>query len=524
LIYSTYLGGDRWDSGNALAIDSLGSVYVAGVTSSTDFPTQDPFQDVYQGGEYDVFVTKFSSSGSGPVYSTYFGGSSDDWASGIEIDSAGCAYVTGNTESPDFPTLCAFDSSLDGDKDAFLARFSAEGDALIYSTYLGGSVIDESRDIAVDESGCAYLAGTTRSLDFPTQNPYDGSHNGDLWDVFVTKFSPEGSDLIYSTYLGGSADDDGQAIAVDQFDCAYVTGGVMSDDFPVLNAFDHSLGGAHDFFVTKLCPDGDSLLYSTYVGGSDWDEAFGIVVDTCGCACLAGWTYSYDFPTRNAYDDSHNGLRDAHMTKLSPSGDSLVCGTFLGGPRNDGASDIAVDRDGCAYLTGATQSTDFPALDAYDDSHNGDYDVFLTRFNPNGDSLVYSTFLGGSESDKGRAVAVDRLGSAYVTGEVKSPDFPVRAAYDGNFDGQSDAFIAKLRDLQDYLCGDVDLSGSVDIDDIVYAIFYIFSGGPEPLPYESGDTDCSGVVDIDDVVWLIAHIFSGGNAPCDTNGDGESDC
>jgi len=260
---------------------------------------------------------------------------------------------------------------------------------LSYSTYLGGSDSDRCYGIAVDASGAAYVTGYTYSSDFPTENAWDDSHNG-YWDVFVTKFSAAGNSLLYSTFLGGSDWEGDESfshkggIAVDGSGCAYVTGGTHSSDFPTENAWDDSFNGGYydvDAFVTKFSAAGNTLLYSTFLGGIGSVMGNAIAVDSSGCAYLAGATGSSDFPTKDAWDDSFNGSNaDAFVTKFSAAGNSLLYSTFLGGSDWDCGYGVAIDGAGCAYVTGRTQALNFPTVNAWDDSHNGNGDAFVTKF------------------------------------------------------------------------------------------------------------------------------------------------
>ena len=397
-----------------------------------------PTQNPYDGtfnGVYDVFVTKLSPTGNALVYSTFLGGSSDDLGFGIAVDQAGSAYVTGYTNSTDFPTQNPYDGSYNGDWDVFVTKLSSAGNALVYSTYLGGWAQDFGYGIAVDSAGSAYVTGVTTSTFFPTQNPYDGSYHGSN-DVFVTKLSPAGNALVYSTFLGRSGDDWGNNIAVDQAGSAYVTGMTKSSDFPTQNPYDGSWNGYRDVFVTKLSPTGNALVYSSFLGGSSDDFGGGIAVDQAGSAYVTGMTKSSDFPTQNPYDGSLGGSYDVFLTKLSPAGNALVYSTFLGGSSDDFSGGIAVDQAGSAYVTGYTYSTDFPTQNPYDGTFNGGiYDAFVTKLSPTGNALAYSTYLGGSGYDRGYGIAVDTAGSAYVTGRTYSTDFPTQNAYDGNFNG-----------------------------------------------------------------------------------------
>jgi hypothetical protein len=396
-------------------------------------------------GDYDAFITKFNSAGNGLVYSTYLGGTGLDTGGGIVVDSSDYVYVLGATRSSDFPTANPYDGSQNGGSDAFIAKLNSAGNGLVYSTYLGGSADDGWAQIAVDNLGHVYVSGMTRSSDFPTVNPYDGSYNGSE-DVFVTKFNSAGNGLVYSTYLGGSGRDWGIHMAVDDSGCVYVTGWTDSTDFPTVNPYDGSYNGSEDVFVTKFNSTGDGLIYSTYLGGSYKDNAEGIAVDDSGCVYVSGWTHSADFPTVNPYDGSYNGSWDAFVTKFNSAGNGLVYSTYLGGTDIENGRQIAVDSSGHAYVTGHTYSPDFPTVSPYDGSYNGSADVFVTKFNSTGNGLIYSTYLGGSGEDDALGIAVDNSGLAYVTGFTTSSNFPTINAYDSTQDGYSDVFMAIISD------------------------------------------------------------------------------
>ncbi len=453
LDYSTFLGGsDDSDWGIGIAVDDSGCAYVTGYTYSSDFPTNNGYDESYSGSQRNVFVTKLSASGKALVYSTFLGGSDGESGYGIAVDASGCAFVTGDTYSSDFPMKNAYDASFNGYfTDAFVTKLSPSGNALAYSTYLGGSDSDEGCGIAVDNTGCACVTGMTLSTDFPTKNAYDAAFNGGFCDAFVTKFAASGNALVYSTYLGGSDYESGEGIAVDGSGCAYVAGGTQSLNFPKQNAYDatHN-GGPEDVFVTKFSSAGNALLYSTYLGGPKNDFGCGISIDTFGCAYVTGWTNSSTFPTRGAYDASHNGgLYDVFVTKLSSGGKALVYSTFLGGSDTEYGQAIAVDASGCAFVTGIVYSSDFPTINAYDASFSGEYsgtyDAFVTKLSEGGNALDYSTYLGAPAYDCGEGIAVDGSGCAYVTGWTSSSSFPTRNAYDTGFNGGGfDAFVAKL--------------------------------------------------------------------------------
>jgi Beta-propeller repeat len=263
-------------------------------------------------------------------------------------------------------------------------------DPLIYSTFLGGSEEDDGFGIAVDNSGNAYVTGGTNSTDFPTMNPLQPAGGG----AFVAKINPSGSALVYSTYLGGSGGDTGFGIAVDSAGNAYVTGYTGSTDFPTMNALQPTYAGSHDAFVAKINAVGSALVYSTYLGGSGQEIGFGIIVDSAGNAYVTGDTYSTDFPTMNPLQPANGGGSDAFVAKLNAVGSALVYSTYLGGSANEGSSGIAVDDAGNAYVTGGTNSTDFPTTPgAFQTTGPGG---FVTKINSTGSALVYSTYLDGS--------------------------------------------------------------------------------------------------------------------------------
>jgi hypothetical protein len=334
-----------------------------------------------------------------------------------------------------------------GDKDAFVAKLSPDGASLVYSTYLGGSSWDWGSGIAVDSSGSAYVTGTA-STNFPTVNAYQKTFGGVYYDAFVTKLSPAGNTLTYSTYLGGSGWDDGYSIAVDSSGSAYVTGDTASTNFPTTNAYQGTYGGgSYDVFVTKISPAGNTLTYSTYLGGSGWDGGYSIAVDSSGSAYVTGDTDSTDFPTNNAYQGTYGGGdEDIFVTKLSPSGNTLTYSTYLGGSVEDWGSGIALDSSENAYVTGVTASTNFPTVNAYQETYGGGYyDAFVTKLSPAGNTLSYSTYLGGSDYEDGNAIAVDSSGNAYVTGDTASTDFPTNNAYQGTYEeGFGDVFVTKF--------------------------------------------------------------------------------
>jgi hypothetical protein len=392
LVYSTYLGGNGGDTGYGIAVDSSGSAYVAGRTYSPDFPTVNAFQSTNQSSVVGGtgFIAKLNASGSALVYSTYLGGSVADAVRSVAVDSPGNAHVTGYTLSIDFPvTPGAFQTAGPGGTcnaltnpspcdEAFVAELNASGSALVYSTYLGGSNYNAGFGIAVDSSGNAYVAGTTTSIDFPTADPFQATLHGSS-NAFVTKLNASGSGLIYSTYLGGSSLDQGTAISVDSSGSAYVTGYTASSDFPTVNPLQPTIGaqGHACGYVAKLNPSGSALVYSTYLGGSVGEMAFGIGVDGSGDAYVVGLTMSPNFPTVNPIQSVNQATggalispSTAFVSELNAAGSALIYSTYLGGSVQDTASAVAVDPSGNAYITGNTLSPDFPTVNPLQPTNN----------------------------------------------------------------------------------------------------------------------------------------------------------
>ncbi len=444
LLYSTFLGGDSDDLSHDIAVDESGASYVTGWTWSSDFPTTPGAFDIsHNGGNYDSFVTKVTPDGRNLAYSTYLGGSGTEEGYGISVDSNGAAYITGYTGSSDFPTTPgAFNTNDNG---VFVVKVDPDGSALAYATFLGDG---GGYGIAVNKNGEAYITGMTDSPDFPvTAGAFDTTYHGNQ-DAFVAKLTSDGSALVFATFLGGTDFDFSRDIAIDGNGSAYVTGSTRSSNFPTTpSAFDTIYDGPNDAFVVKVSPDGSTLVYATFLGGSSYDWGSGIAVDTSGVAYVAGRTESANFPTTSeAFDTTYDGFADAFVVKMAPGGDALVYSAYLGGNSLDEAYAIAVDKIGAAYVVGWTDSADFPATsDAFSTTYNGASDAFVAKVMPDGNSLAYATFLGGSREDKGESIAVHMSGATYVTGQTTSSNFPiVSGAFDPIYNGPADTFVVKL--------------------------------------------------------------------------------
>jgi hypothetical protein len=486
LYYSTYLGGNGGDTGNAIALDSINCAYVTGSTTSTNFPTSGspaPYQKNY-GLDTDAFVTKLRYDGEAIIYSTYLGGNNYDVGNGIALDPSDDVYVVGSTASADFPTTASvFQPTLAGSTNAFVAKLDPSGTTLLYSSFLGGSDVDYGLAIAVDLYGNAFVTGSTQSTDFPTVNPIQSGNNGN-GDAFVAEIDPslpQNQQLVYSTYLGGSSADSGQGIAVDVGDNAYVVGFTFSTNFPTYNPYQAANAGSVNAFITKLSAGGTSFVFSTYLGGVGDDRAWAVALDSddniyvtgsalTACSPASSTTTMCNptstFPTtagafQNSATKQSPGYSDVFVSKLNFLGSALVYSTLLGGSLTDSAAGIAVDTSGNAYVTGYTQSPDFPTADAVQASYTGGtcgpnpcQDAFVTEVNALGTSLVYSTYLGGSSGNVGSGIALGTNPSnssdieAAVVGTTFSSNFPAIAlAYQGqsgNTTGLGNVFISMV--------------------------------------------------------------------------------
>jgi len=368
---------------------------------------------------------------------------------------------------------------------------------LFFSTYLGGIGYDYSSDIGVDSQGNIIVAGWTISSDFPVVAPYDGTYNGER-DGFISKLSAAGDSLLFSTYIGGTERDNPYEIAIGNDDFIYVVGYTESSDYPMVNPFDDTYGGYHEAFVTKLSNTGDSLIYSTYLGGNFHDHCYDVFVDQFNQACVTGRTGSNDFPLVDPFDDSYGGgaaYGDIFISKFSVSGESLIFSTYLGGSSSEFGGAITLDEAGNYYITGVTFSADFPMVNSFDETFNVVHDAVVVKLSAAGDSILYSTFLGGAEFDYGRAIAVDDEGLIYIAGQSGSQpgiscDFPFVNAYSDSCYGRHDPFLAAINPFLEgentlIYCtnlvgsGDLDYANSIALDSDGYV--YI-SGAASDIP------------------------------------------
>ncbi|MEP9410004.1 MAG: SBBP repeat-containing protein [Candidatus Brocadia sp.] len=452
LLASTFLGGSGYEWGWSCAVGLHGNVYVTGYTTSSNFPTSLGAYDIAR-NSLDGFVSKLSGDLRQLIASTFLGGSSSDYGNLVATGSDGNIYVAGDTLSFDFPTtMGAYDTSFNGGVrlgDVFVSKLSSDLTTLIASTFVGGSLDDKPLGMAIGSDGNVYASGFSLSADFPvTPGAYDASHHGNE-DVIVIKLSGDLSTLLASTFLGGSEDERSHSLAVGFGNNVYVTGYTYSTDFPTTpGAYDTSYNGNRDIYISKLNGDLTSLIASTFLGTSSGETGNSVVVNHGGDVTLTGFTWSPRYPvTSGVYDASYNGGSDVCVSRLSADLKSLIASSYIGGTSNDQGTSAVLDTDGNIYITGRTNSENFPVTgDAYDTSHNGNYDVFVLKLDGMLATLMASTYLGGSLDDYSSSVAINPNGDIYVTGWAFSPDFPVtEGVYDTSFSGGPyDVFVSKF--------------------------------------------------------------------------------
>lgn len=411
--------------------------------------------------------------------SSYLGGTGTENVNAVAVDPAGNIYLTGFTESPDFPTVAPIQSALVVDPatdlryDAFVAKVNPEGTALVWSTFLGGKGRDAGDAIAVGADGSVFVTGYTESEDFPLVKPFQGAYGGGPSDAFVAKIRPDGTGLEYSSYLGGRGTDGAKGLALDAGGSAYLTGSTGSPNFVSVNPLPGAASRADDVdaFVVKVIPDGAGVQFATRLGGTNDDHGSDVAVDGEGSAYVTGDTRSPGFPTVRPLQAAVGGtasgtggnFSDAFVAKLSPSGSSMVYSTFLGGSESDQGAGIAVDATGSAYVTGSTRSTDFATASPVQGGNEGDVDAFVTKLNADGSALVYSTYLGGSAADGGAGLALTDGGDLVVTGSTGSSNLPTaRPSQAANGGGLVDAFVTRFNPAGSVLLSSTYLGGSGD--------------------------------------------------------------
>jgi len=480
LLWGTFLGGSGLDQGNGIALDPENFVYVAGSTDSVNFPTTPGSYQPVKAALTDAFLCKLNEDGTELIYSTYLGGSGQDYGTDVAVDTAGRPFLCGATSSPDFPVVAPSGAEPaqpvygGGPSDAFVSRFTADGSGLFYSTFLGGykppKVVASEEiayGIAVDGPGNVFVCGTTQGTDYHVVSPIQGLYGGGPTDGFVTGLDVLGR-ISFSTYLGGGPANYGgntdygagvdvpYGIDVDPLGYVYIAGSTSSRNFPVFNnlqAVNRSKRPTDsDGWVAKMVPSGQKFVWCTYLGGMNDDKIFDVAADEIGNAYVTGYTRSNNFPISKKepapFRGTPVGKDDAFVTKIDAAGFQMIYSTYLGGTGDDYGRGIAVGPNGIAYVTGYTSSDDFPVTRAMQKHFGGLYDTFVTKLDSTASHLIYSGYFGGNDQDYGNGIALDSDGDAYIVGTTLNATFPattlsVQNKYGG---GVSDAFVAKVTD------------------------------------------------------------------------------
>lgn len=450
LAYLTYFGGSGTESPYALAVDAAGNIYMAGSTSSTNLSTTTGGLQTTAGGAADAFVSKFTPAGV-LVYSTLLGGRDTDRINEIAVDSQGSVYFCGGTASTNFPLANAIQSTNKGGPsglDAMFGKLNPTGTALVYSTYYGGNYTDEANACTIDTDGNLYLTGYTVSDNFPfTPGVFQPTNRSPIaGNGFITKIAPAGDKAVFSTYLGGTIDDEPYDIALDKNRNIYVTGAALSSNYPMVGAYQPTNRGNIDAFLSKLNATGTGLLFSTFLGASQLDIGYGVEVDPNDNVFVVGVTSSNTFPTTaNALQKELQGPSDMFIMKFDATGSTLQASTLYGGNREDEPFKIVIDKTGSLYVVGSTASTGNRPVDAVQQSLAGGRDAFVLKLNNAADTVQMYTFLGGGADDIGLNMALDNSGRIIVAGRTASSDLATtQNAIQKVTAGAPDAFLAVI--------------------------------------------------------------------------------
>ncbi len=446
ILFSGHFGGYSQSTITALAVNSVYNIIAVGWTIGTNVATTGAAYTGNAGG-VDAFVAAFSPAGGTLLYCTYLGGSGDDRAFGVAVDSSNNTYVTGWTSSGNFPVANAYQGKLKGARDAFVTKLNSSGSALVYSTYLGGTGAEAGNAIVVDSTNAAIIVGDTTSTNLPVTAGAYQSRAGGGQDVFLAKLNAAGNSLVFLTYYGGSTTEHSTALKRDSGGNLIFGGSTLSTDLPVVSAAQAGNAGGQDAFLGKLTPDGRTLLFSTYLGGTGGaagspEQINGIAIQNNGAILVGGVTGSRDFPVKNSTLQSGygGGNSDGFVSRFSAVG-ALLASSYVGGSGDDCINAIDVDFAGYIYTAGYTSSADMPTANPQQSASAGGIDAFVAKLKFT--SIIYATYLGGSGNDQANAIAVDSLTNVVVGGVTSSTNFPV-SGHLSSQTGTLSSFLTKL--------------------------------------------------------------------------------
>jgi len=449
-VASTFIGDGGNDWANAIAVDESGDVLITGYTWSDNFPTTAGSHKAAFNGVKDAFVSKFDNDLSTLLVSTFLGGSSWDNGLSIAVEPTGEVIISGATGSANFPMAgAAYDNTYNGgSNDVFVCKLDSDLSSILISTFIGGDDDDYGYDLTLDNTGNVFVTGRTESADYPAEGGFDNTFNGGFEDVFVSKLNNGLSSLLASTYIGGSTDEGADAIITDNAGNVFISGFTYSDDFPTAGMpYDSIHNGSGDIFVAKFDNNLSVLSAATFIGGGNFEESHAIAVDAAQNVFIAGYTGSSEYPsTPGVYDDTFNENHDAIITKIDNNLSNILASTFIGGAGDDDCYGLIIERAENIFITGISFSSDYPVTaNAFDDTHNGDRDIFFSRLSFDLSELLESTYLGGGDNDWALDLTIDNAGSVFIGGGTYSGDFPMAGSpYDDSFNGKEDAVIAKL--------------------------------------------------------------------------------
>ena len=458
-VFSTYLGGSQEDQVRDIAVDALGNIFVTGGTVSPDFPTTGGVYDRSHNGNYDVYVAKLDPQGN-LVWSTFIGGPNYDRAYAVELDAQGFVYVAGRAGDLFPVTAGAFQTTFQGSpdvlpygpQDGFLCKLRPNGSAIVWCSYFGTDDNKMIRDIDLDAQGNIYLASSSDGGTFPNgwfANPYQRNRAGGI-DGVVGKVSNDGSQVLWLTYIGGSQEEaEEPSIQVDNAGNVFALYSTESVDAPAPNGFDQSLDGARDLYLVKFSNDGSQLLFGTYLGGHAGEdvETHELALDPQGNPVVASSTDSRDYPvTPGAYQDSMGGVADGVITRVSANGSQILNSTYLGGRFKDNVEGISMDAAGNVYVTGSTETPGLSFLaGGFQPDLNGVLnDMIFVKLSPDLSTVLYGTYLGGSDDDLGRAGIVTLGGDYIFGGNILSTNFPTIHPLQGGSGGGLEGAVAKF--------------------------------------------------------------------------------
>lgn len=457
LIFSTFIGGEAFENLYDMKSDSNGNLVVCGTSPGFGFPTTvGAYSETAQTGGDDAFISKLSADGSQLIFSTFFGGTSQELCQGLALDANDNIYIVGTTGSNNLPvTEGSYDETYNTDGfssnfDIFVTKLNSSGTALIYSTYLGDNGMDFGRSIAIDPAGNAYIAGSSKSFNFPTTSgAFDVSYNGAGWNnVVVSKLNASGSDLIYSTYVGGSSGDDATKIALGPDGSAFVTGTAFSANFPTTpGSIKPVKTGNRDAFVFRLNPEGSALVYSTFIGGNDLDDGYSLTVDSDNNAYVTGLTISADYPvTQGVFNSVAGNGENVFISKINPSGSQFLFSGLMGGNNRDVGHNIALSSDNYILLCGETNSATFQVTsNAHMSTLQGIHDAFVAKISLDGSNLIYSSYFGGTSYEIAHVILNDGSDKLIIAGVTGGANFPTTTgAFDNSFNSGNDPFISKI--------------------------------------------------------------------------------